>query len=84
MTLIKSGSRLTGSLKTNGLQVPTCADETGAAAMDQVVIVGQDERAALLDLQAVLVTRYLPLTGPLRGGEILSTQPGFIGRLWRR
>lgn len=52
--------------------------------MDQVVVVGQDERTALLDLQAVLVARYLPLTGPLGSGEILSTQPGLIGRLRER
>lgn len=60
---------------------PTCADEAGAAAVDQVVVIGQDERAALLDLQAVLVTRYLLLTGLLGGGEILSTQPGLVGHL---
>jgi len=53
--------------------VLTCADETGASAVDQVVVVGQDERTALLDLQAVLVARYLLLTGLLGGGEILST-----------
>lgn len=52
--------------------------------MDQVVVIGQDERTALLDLQAVLVARYLLLTGLLGGGEILSTQPGLIGHLRRR
>lgn len=49
--------------------------------MDQVIIVGQDEWAALLDLQAVLVAWYLLLTGLLGGGEKLSTQPGLIGHL---
>lgn len=62
----------------------TCADEAGAAAVDQVVVVRQDERTALLDLQAVLVARYPLLTGLLGGGEILSAQPGLIGRLRRR
>lgn len=61
----------------------TCADEAGAAPVDQVIVVGQDERAALLDLQAVLVARYLLLTGLLGGGEKLSTQPGLIGHLGR-
>lgn len=64
--------------------VLTCADEAGAATVDQVVIIGQDERTALLDLQAVLVARHLLLAGLLGGGEILSTQPGLIGRLRRR
>lgn len=64
--------------------VATCADEAGAAAVDQVVVVGQDERTALLDLQAVLVARHPLLTRLLGGGEILSTQPGFIGRLRRK
>lgn len=59
----------------------TCADEAGAAAVDQVVVIRKDERTALLDLQAVLVARYLLLTGLLGGGEILSTQPGLIGHL---
>lgn len=52
--------------------------------MDQVVVIGQDERTALLDLQAVLVARYPLLTGLLGGGEILGAQPGLIGRLRRR
>lgn len=52
--------------------------------MDQVVVVGQDERTALLDLQAVLVARYLPLTRLQDGGEILSAQPGLVGHLRRR
>lgn len=52
--------------------------------MDQVVVVGQDERAALLDLQAVLVARYLLPTRLLGGGEKLSAQPGLIGHLGRR
>lgn len=51
--------------------------------MDQVVVIRQDEWTALLDLQAVLVARYLLLTGLLGGGEKLSAQPGLIGRLWR-
>lgn len=59
----------------------TCADEAGAAPIDQVIIVGQDEWAALLDLQAVLVAGDLLLTGLLGGGEKLSTQPGLIGHL---
>lgn len=59
----------------------TCANEAGAAAMDQVVIIRQNERTALLDLQAVLLARYLLLTGLLGGWEILSTQPGLIRRL---
>lgn len=68
----------------DGERVFTCADEAGAAAVDQVIVVGQDERTALLDLQAVLVARYPLLTGLLGGGEILSAQPGLIGRLRRR
>lgn len=52
--------------------------------MDQVVVVGQDEWTALLDLQAVLVARYLPLTGLLGGGEKLGAQPGLVGHLRRR
>lgn len=52
--------------------------------MDQVVVIGQDERTALLDLQAVLVAWYLLLTGLLGGGEKLSTEPGLIGRLRRK
>lgn len=64
--------------------VLTCADEAGAAAVDQVVVIGQDERTALLDLQAVLVARYPLLTGLLGGGEILSAEPGLIGRLRRK
>lgn len=59
----------------------TCANEAGAAAMDQVVIIRQNEWTALLDLQAVLLARYLLLTGLLGGWEILSTQPGLIRRL---
>ena len=65
-------------------EVLTCADEAGAATVDQVVVIGQDERTALLDLQAVLVAWYLLLTGLLGGGEILSTQPGLIGRLRKK
>lgn len=49
--------------------------------MDQVIVVGQDEGAALLDLQAVLVARDLLLTGLLGGGEELRTQPGLVGHL---
>lgn len=52
--------------------------------MDQVVVVRQDERTALLDLQAVLVARYLPRTRLLDGGEVLSTEPGLVGHLRRR
>lgn len=62
----------------------TCADEAGAAAVDQVVVVGQDERTALLDLQAVLAAGHLLLTGLLGGGEKLGAQPGLVGRLRRR
>lgn len=64
-----------------GLGVLTRADEAGAAPMDQVIVVGQDEGAALLDLQAVLVARDLLLTGLLGGGEELRTQPGLVGHL---
>lgn len=49
--------------------------------MDQVVVVGQDEGAALLDLQAVLVARNLLLAGAPGGGEKLSAQPGLVGHL---
>lgn len=63
---------------------PTCADEAGAAAVDQVVVVGQDERTALLDLQAVLVARHLLFAGPPHGGEKLSAQPGLVGHLRRK
>lgn len=62
----------------------TCADEAGVSAVDQVVVVGQNERTTLLDLPAVLVARYLVLAGRLGGGEILSTQPGLVGHLSRR
>lgn len=62
----------------------TCADEAGVSTVDQVVVVGQDERTALLDLQAVLVARYLPQTRLLDGGEILSTEPGLVGHLKKR
>lgn len=65
----------------------TCADEAGAAAVNQVVVVGQDEGAALLDLQAVLVARHLLLAGAPGGGEKLSAQPGLVGHLrmkWMR
>lgn len=61
--------------------VLTRADEAGAAPVDQVIVVGQDEGAALLDLQAVLVARDLLLTGLLGGGEELRTQPGLVGHL---
>lgn len=64
--------------------VLTCADEAGAASVYQVVVVGQDERTALLDLQAVLVARYPLLTALLGGGEILSAQPGLIRYLRRK
>lgn len=64
--------------------MPTCADEAGVPAVDQVVVVGQNERTTLLDLPAVLVARYLVLAGLLGGGEILSTQPGLVGHLSRR
>lgn len=62
----------------------TCADEAGAAAVDQVVVVGQDEGAALLDLQAVLVARHLLLAGAPGGGEKLSAQPRLVGHLGKR
>lgn len=62
----------------------TCADEAGAAAVDQVVVVGQDEGAALLDLQAVLVARHLLLAGAPGGGEKLSAQPGLVGHLRKK
>lgn len=64
-----------------GGAVLTRADEAGAAPVDQVIVVGQDEGAALLDLQAVLVARDLLLTGLLGGGEELRTQPGLVGHL---
>lgn len=52
--------------------------------MDQVVVVGQDEGAALLDLQAVLVARNLLLAGAPGGGEKLSAQPGLVGHLRKK
>lgn len=59
----------------------TCADEAGAAAVDKVVVVGQDEGAALLDLQAILVARNFLLAGAPGGGKKLSAQPGLVGHL---
>lgn len=67
-----------------GIARPTCADEAGAAAVDQVVVVGQDERTALLDLQAVLAAWHLLFAGPPDGGEKLSAQPGLVGHLRRK
>lgn len=52
--------------------------------MDQVVVVGQNEGAALLDLQAVLVARNLLLAGAPGGGEKLSAQPGLVGHLRKK
>lgn len=52
--------------------------------MDQVVVVRQNEGAALLDLQAVLVARHLLLAGAPGGGKKLSAQPGLVGHLRKK
>lgn len=52
--------------------------------MNEIIIVGQDEGAPLLHLQAVLTTGDSPRAVHLGGLEVLRTQPGLINHLGKR
>lgn len=62
----------------------TCAYKTGAASMNEIIIVGQDEGAPLLHLQAILTTGDSLAAVHLGGLEVLRTQPGLINHLGGR
>lgn len=62
----------------------TCAYKTGAASMNEIIIVGQDEGAPLLHLQAILTTGDSLTAVHLGGLEVLRTQPGLINHLGGR
>lgn len=62
----------------------TCAYKTGAASVNEIIIVGQDEGAPLLHLQAMLTTGDSLTAVHLGGLEVLRTQPGLINRLGGR
>ncbi len=62
----------------------TCAYKTGAASMNEIIVVGQDEGAPLLHLQAVLTTGDFLTAVHLGGLEVLRTQPGLISHLGGR
>ena len=62
----------------------TCAYKTGAASMNEIIIVRQDEGAPLLHLQAVLTTGDSLPAVHLGGLEVLRTQPGLINHLGGR
>ena len=49
--------------------------------MNEIIIVGQDEGAPLLHLQAVLTTGDSLTAVHLGGLEVLRTQPGLINHL---
>lgn len=49
--------------------------------MNEIIIVGQDEGATLLHLQAVLTTGDSLAAVDLGGLEVLRTQPGLINHL---
>lgn len=49
--------------------------------MNEIIVVGQDEGAPLLHLQAVLTTGDSLAAVHLGGLEVLRTQPGLINRL---
>lgn len=59
----------------------TCAYKTGAASVNEIIIVGQDKGAPLLHLQAVLTTGDSIAAVHLGGLEVLRTQPGLINHL---
>lgn len=59
----------------------TCAYKTGAASVDEIVVVGQDEGTPLLHLQTVLTTGDSLTAVHLGGLEVLRTQPGLINHL---
>lgn len=59
----------------------TCAYKTGAASVDEIVVVRQDEGAPLLHLQTVLTTGDSLTAVHLGGLEVLRTQPGLINHL---
>lgn len=52
--------------------------------MNEIIIVGQDEGAPLLHLQAMLTTGDSLTAVHLGGLEVLRTQPGLINRLGGR
>lgn len=52
--------------------------------MNEIIIVGQDEGAPLLHLQAVLTTGDSLTAVHLGGLEVLRTQPGLINHLGGR
>lgn len=62
----------------------TCAYKTGAASVNEIIIVGQDEGAPLLHLQAVLTAGDSLAAVHLGGLEVLRTQPGLINHLGGR
>lgn len=62
----------------------TCTYKTGAASVNEIIIVGQDEGAPLLHLQAVLTTGDSLTAVQLGGLEVLRTQPGLINHLGGR
>lgn len=61
--------------------VCTCAYKTGAASMNEIIIVGQDEGAPLLHLQAVVAAGDPLAAVDLGGLEVLRTQPLLINHL---
>lgn len=62
----------------------TCAYKTGAASLNEIIIVRQDEGAPLLHLQAILATGDSPSAVNLGGLEVLRTQPLLINHLEER
>lgn len=52
--------------------------------MNEIIIVGQDEGAPLLHLQAVLMTGDSLAAVHLGGLEVLRTQPGLVNHLGGR
>lgn len=59
----------------------TCTYKTGAASVNEIVIVGQDKGAPLLHLQAVLTTGDSLSAVQLGGLEVLRTQPRLVRQL---
>lgn len=59
----------------------TCAYKTGAATLDEIIVVRQDEGAPLLHLQAIVSAGDSLTALPLGGLEVLRTQPGLINHL---
>lgn len=62
----------------------TCAYKTGAASLNEIIIVRQDEGAPLLHLQAILATGDSLSAVNLGGLEVLRTQPLLINHLEER